>query len=107
MKKTCHSEIERVRDPKEGPLDGVSLNAYCAVTDFQNQGNTVKIKKQKVLPCSIKASYEIGTVSISVRDRRLMVAVRLDELMEVLKEASMAAMEVREKRDKNDEEVKQ
>ena len=93
MKKTCHSEIERVRDPKEGPLDGVSLNAYCAVTDFQNQGNTVRIKKQKVLPCSIKASYEIGTVSISVRDRRLMVAVRLDELMEVLKEASEASME--------------
>lgn len=93
MKKTCHSEIERVRDPKEGPLDGVSLNAYCAVTDFQNQGNTVRIKKQKVLPCSIKASYEIGTVSISVRDRRMMVAVRLDELMEVLKEASKASME--------------
>lgn len=106
MKKTCHSEIERVRDPKEGPLDGVSLNAYCAVTDFQSQGNKVRIKKQKVLPCSIKASYEIGTVSISVRDRRMMVAVRLDELMEVLKEASLAAMETRED-NKNNGEVKQ
>ncbi|TZE83555.1 hypothetical protein [Calorimonas adulescens] len=101
------STIERVKDKTEGPLDGVSLNAYCVVTDFGNQGGKVKIKKQKVHPCNIKASYEIGTVSFSVRNRKIMVAVRLDELMEVLKEASLAAMEVREKRDKNDEEVKQ
>lgn len=93
MTMNYHSEIERVKDQKEGPLDGVSLKANCVVTDFQNQGRAVKIKKQKVLPCSIKASYEIGTVSISVRDRKFMVAVRLDEMMEILREAAQAATE--------------
>ena len=66
-------------DPKNGPLDGASAKVNVARFIFNDDGQTFK---HKVLEGNIKASYEIGTVSISVPEEKIMLAVRLDEIMQ-------------------------
>ena len=79
------SEVVRVRDPNIGPLDGVCLEAKCAITRFS-------IGKNKVV--AIKASMGLGILSISIPGRAQMVSIRIDEVMAVLKEAADAANDV-------------
>ena len=89
------SKIERVKDEAQGPIDGVKLLAKAVITRFitNRKKGTVTIKGQETVDCKIMASYQAGTVSISVPERALLVSVRLDEMMAVLQEASRAAME--------------
>ena len=86
------SEVTRVNDPNIAPLDGVALGAKCIVTRFSTAKNkVVSIKSQEMADCSIKASMELGIMSISVPGRAQMVSIRIDEAMAVLKEAADAA----------------
>lgn len=89
--------IERVTDPKAGPLDGVSLLANAVVTYFQTDKHTKarKIGTQKVFSCKLMASYEEGTVSVSIQEKDLMVSVRIDELVALMKEAATASLDTR------------
>lgn len=87
------SEITRVNDHNMGPADGVELLAKCVVTRFAvNKKGLTRISSQEVADCKIMASFELGTVSISIPGKAKMVSVRIDELMGVLMEASAAAM---------------
>lgn len=89
------SEVTRVNDPNIAPLDGVALGAKCIVTRFSTAKNkVVSIKSQEMADCSIKASMELGIMSISVPGRAQMVSIRIDEAMAVLKEAADAANDV-------------
>lgn len=89
------SEVTRVNDPNIAPLDGVALEAKCIVTRFSTAKNkVVSIKSQEMADCSIKASMELGIMSISVPGRAQMVSIRIDEAMAVLKEAADAANDV-------------
>ena len=89
------SEVTRVNDPNIAPLDGVALGAKCIVTRFSTAKNkVVSIKSQEMAGCSIKASMELGIMSISVPGRAQMVSIRIDEAMAVLKEAADAANDV-------------
>lgn len=89
------SEVTRVNDPNIAPLDGVALGAKCIVTRFSTAKNkVVNIKSQEMADCSIKASMELGIMSISVPGRAQMVSIRIDEAMAVLKEAADAANDV-------------
>lgn len=89
------STVVRVNDPKIAPLDGVALTAKCIVTRFSTAKNKgVSIKSQEMVDCSIKASMELGIMSISVPGRAQMVSIRIDEAMAVLKEAADAANDV-------------
>lgn len=55
------SEVVRVRDPNIGPLDGVCLEAKCAITRFSIGKNKVAaIKSQEMADCNIKASMGLG-----------------------------------------------
>lgn len=86
------SEITRVNDPNLGPVDGVELRAKCVVTKFAvNKKELTRISSQEVADCKIMASFEIGTVSISIPGKAKMVSVRIDELMAVLMEAAAVA----------------
>lgn len=89
------STVVRVNDPNIAPLDGVALEAKCIVTRFSTGKNkVVSIKSQEMVDCSIKASMELGVMSISVPGRAQMVSIRIDEAMAVLKEAANAANDV-------------
>ena len=89
------SEVTRANDPNIAPLDGVALGAKCIVTRFSTAKNkVVSIKSQEMADCSIKASMELGIMSISVPGRAQMVSIRIDEAMAVLKEAADAANDV-------------
>lgn len=86
------SEITRVNDPNVGPADGVELRAKCVVTKFTvNKKGFTGISSQEVADCKIKASFELGTVGISIPGKAKMVSVRIDELMGVLMEAAAVA----------------
>ena len=88
------SEVVRVNNPEIAPLDGVTLEAKC-ITRFSTVKNAaVGIKSQEMADCNIKASMELGIMSISIPGRAQMIAVRLDEVMAVLKEAADAANDV-------------
>lgn len=93
------SKIRRVTDPKEGPLDGVVLNANCAVTRFTTaeKPEERKIAEQSLQECAILASYGDGTLSVSVRgDVNTMVTVRIDELFALMKMAADASIALKE-----------
>lgn len=79
------SKIRFAKDG-EGPNDGVELEAKCAITRFTGEnGKPESIESMAIEQCKILASYELGTVSVSVhKDRPFMVSVRLDELMALL-----------------------
>ncbi len=68
-------------DPKEGPLDAASATVNVAKFVFEKDG---KHFSQEQLSGTIRASYELGTVSISIPSERIMLAVRLDEMMQVM-----------------------
>ena len=82
-------------DPNNGPLDGASAKVNVARFIFNDDGQTFK---HKVLEGNIKASYEIGTVSISVPEEKIMLAVRLDEIMQVMFAAAGAYRKLEEEK---------
>ena len=87
-------------DPKNGPLDGASAKVNVARFIFNDDGQTFK---HKVLEGNIKASYEIGTVSISVPEEKIMLAVRLDEIMQVMFAAAGAYRKLEEEKNQKKE----
>lgn len=97
------SEISRNTDPNVGPLDGVNLDAKGVVTTFDRYGSkNASIKKQRLYDVHIKASYDLGTVSITIPKKSKMVTVRIDEMLAVMKSASDASNEVRKEVAKNE-----
>lgn len=99
--------IKHVTDGRDGPLDGVELEVNCVKTQFKNTGTTSKrIKKQSTHQGKILASYELGVVSVSIKDAGEMVSVRLDEMMFLLSEAAKASQSLRNKREKKMSEAK-
>jgi hypothetical protein len=90
------SKIKRNTDPLKGPPDGVEMDINCALTQFDTKDGQRVILSQGTLPCNVKASYEEGTIGFSVREIDLMVHVRIDELMEILKEGAEAHKSFRE-----------
>ena len=87
-------------DPNNGPLDGASAKVNLARFIFNDDGQTFK---HKVLEGNIKASYEIGTVSISVPEEKIMLAVRLDEIMQVMFAAAGAYRKLEEEKNQKKE----
>lgn len=67
-------------DPKAGPLDGASATVAVVKTRFNDNGSM----KQRRLTGSLKASYELGVVSISVPGEKLMLIVRIDDVMQTM-----------------------
>lgn len=78
-RKEC--EVSVNKDPAQGPLDGASATVNVAKTVFAEDGEHFS---QMKLVGNVRASYELGVVSISVPSERVMLAVRLDELMQVM-----------------------
>lgn len=77
---------------------GVQMEAKCAHTIFKNRDDYGEVMYQKVLDCTMMASWESGVLSINFtrKGQRQAVAVRLDELMLLLSEASAARTEEEE-----------
>ncbi len=89
--------IERVKNPADGPLDGVGLNCNAVHTKFGGKGSKRRIVKQSNTNANIKASVETGVVSISDRQRNIMLTVSIQDMTMVLAAAFDAAKEVEEK----------
>lgn len=90
------SEIERVPLEVSGLHDAVELraNASVAFLKCDKNGTPVKLRKTPELhPCNVMASYEDGTLTVSVREIGVMVSIRLDEAMAVIREAAKAALD--------------
>ncbi len=71
-------------DPNEGPLDGAGAEVLVARTTFCEDSEGKPIMRQKTMDGRIKASYELGVVSISVPEEGIMLTARIDEMMQVM-----------------------
>ena len=93
------NKIKRNNDLRNGSPDGVEADIECVVTEFErtkekgsaNKGVERSIKSQTKLPCNIKCAYSDGVIGFSVRDMDMMLTVGIVELIEILKEASVAS----------------
>ena len=84
------SEIKRLPEAMSGVKDAVSLEAKCSYMKLMND----KMGEQ-ILNCTMMASWENGVLSFTyhVGKQKFMLNVRLDEVMEILREASLAHTE--------------
>lgn len=72
------------RNIPEGPADGVSLDVQSTHTRFRGKGKQRRMAKQMVVPGNIKASLELGVVSISDRVHDIMLTVRIEDMSAVM-----------------------
>ena len=84
------TSIQRHTDMANGTPDGVLAEINCGLTMFAKNKTP---KTPKVVPCTVLCAYSEGTASFLLRDRNLMLTIRLDELVAILHEASNAALE--------------
>ena len=84
------SSIQRHADMANGVPDGVLAEINCGYTTFAKNKTP---KPSKVVPCTVLCAYSEGTASFLVRDRNMMLTIRLNELVAILHEASNAALE--------------
>lgn len=95
--------INRNTDPEAGPLDGVTLTAKGSLTIF-GTGEDVGAFSAEIHDCKIMASVETGTFSISMRDDcGIMLAVRIDEAVEVLAAALEIARDIVKSSEKSEQ----
>lgn len=90
------SNNEITRGADGGPADAVSLDVQATNTKFRGAGQRRRMTKQRTVAANIKASVEIGVVSISDRNNDVMLTVRLEDMTAVLAAAYAAAKEVEE-----------
>lgn len=89
-KKSAVENTVTVNDnPEMGPLDGANAKVFLSKTIFEEaasdaQEDRVDKFTQKKVEGNIKASYELGVVSFSIPEDRIMISARLDEVMQVL-----------------------
>ncbi len=67
-----------------GPADGISLDVQGTYTRFEGRGRNRRMLYQDVVPSNIKASVEMGVVSISDRGHDMMLTVRLEDMAMVM-----------------------
>ena len=72
------------RNIPDGPADGISLDVQSTHTRFRGKGNQRRMAKQMVVPGNIKASVELGVVSISDRVHDIMLTVRIEDMSAVM-----------------------
>lgn len=78
------SEVHVNTDPNAGPLDGAEATVFVAKTRFGKDAEGKTVFKQRRMEGNLKASYSLGVVSISIPGERLMLSVRIDEMMQVM-----------------------
>jgi hypothetical protein len=79
-----NQKVVRVEDIKEGPLDGVSLETQGTYTKFERIESNRIIKNMNLCPVGIKASFELGVVSISDREHDIMLTVSMEDMTEIM-----------------------
>lgn len=86
------ADIQRVPKEVAGAPDAVEMKAKCVHTTFYDKQ---KKMGQRLLDCSVKASWSTGTMSIgfTLNGKHQSVCVRIDEAMALLAEASVARKE--------------
>ena len=72
------------RNIPDGPADGISLDVQSTHTRFRGKGSQRRMAKQVVVPGNIKASVELGVVSISDRVHDIMLTVRIEDMSAVM-----------------------
>lgn len=84
------NNIERVPEELSGVKDGVKLDCKCSFVEFLEDK-----MKQQVCDGRILASWENGVVSVTftANDQKMMVGVRIDELLMVMQEAHAARID--------------
>ncbi len=89
--------IQRVPIEVAGVPDGVEMKAQCVHTTFYDKQGKMG---QRLLDCSMKASWSTGTLSIgfTLNGKHQSVCVRIDEAMALLAEASAARKEASKNR---------
>lgn len=90
-------QIKRVPKEVSGVSDGVQTDLKCVYTRFLSEK-----MRQKILDCSVLTSWENGIISFNytLNGQRQSIGIRLDELMEILKEATKARIEASESQNK-------
>ncbi len=72
------------RNIPDGPADGISLDVQGTYTKFHGQGKNRRMVRQTVVPGNIKASVELGVVSIADRAHDIMLTVRIEDMSAVM-----------------------
>ena len=68
----------------DGPADGISLDVQSTHTRFRGKGRQRRMVKQIVVPGNIKASVELGIVSIADRAHDILLTVRIEDMAAVM-----------------------
>lgn len=88
-----NSKVEFVPASVSGVMDAVQMKADCVLTVFSHDENNeitgIPETGQTSVPVKLMASYQNGTVSISVKQGEpFMMTVRMEDIMALLRGAS-------------------
>lgn len=95
-----------VPDPKDGPIDGVSMETVGVYTKFRGKGlfqADKHIIRQEKTNVGIKAAVSTGVLSIHDRKRDQAIAVPIAELAAILEEAMKTNEKLRNEKAKREE----
>ena len=81
-----------------GELDGIVEEVNAAVTSFAVDVYEQKIEHHDITPCIISCAYSRGIISFLARGMNVMMSLRLDEVVSVLRKAADAAREAEKAR---------
>lgn len=82
-------EIKRPRDLQDGPADGIMGISECIRTDFlENPAENESVFRQRdKSQAHITASVEIGAFGIKDMATGVMLTIKFEDAMEIIKEA--------------------
>ena len=98
--------FDYVSDPKDGPIDGVSLETVGVETKFRGKGlfqADKHIIRQEKTNVGIKVAASTGVLSIHDRKRDQAIAVPIAELAAILEEAMKTNEKLRNEKAKREE----
>ena len=86
-------KINKGFEKTDGPGDAISLDVEAMNTKFRGHGKRRRIANQQKVQGNIKASIELGVLSISDRNNEVMLTVCLEDVTTVLAALYAAALE--------------
>ncbi len=83
---------QRVKDPSEGPMDGVHIGMTAIRVKFRGSGENKKIFRKQETDLTVRASLSLGAFSITDEKTDTQYVMRIEAVAAFLNEALRAGM---------------